>query len=296
MNTLKNQKKSQIYALGTVLLWASAFVSTKIALIYFKPESVGVLRYVVASIFFLVIGFYKRIGLPKRKDIPKFLFSGALGFTFYMITFNKASQSLTSATGSVIIASAPVFTALFASVVFKEKIKTMGWIAIAVEFGGILILALWDGIFSVNGGVFWMFIASICISIYNLFQRYYVKKYSAIQSTAYNIFAGTLFLLIYLPSAAKQLKHVVNYQLFVIIFMGIFPSALAYMFWAKALSIAIKTSDVTNFMFVTPFIAALMGFLIIGETPTLATFAGGAMIIFGLLMFQKINMLQQIKG
>lgn len=283
------QNQARAYAFGTVLLWASAFVCTKIALTYFTASAVGVLRYLVASIILVVIIFYKRIGLPERRDVPKFLLSGALGFTFYMITFNEASRSLTSATGSVIIASAPVVTALFANVVFKEKIRPKGWLAIAVEFVGIVILTLWDGVFSMNKGIFWMLGAAVCISGYNLFQRYYMKKYTPLQSTAYNIFAGTVLLLVYLPDAVRQLVRAPIQQWLVVIFMGIFPSALAYLWWTKALSIAEKTSDVTNFMFVTPLITTLMGFLIIGEMPTAATFIGGVIIIIGLLLFQKIN-------
>jgi len=287
--SLKKHNQVKGYAFGTVLLWASAFVFTKVALTYFTPSAIGVLRYLTASILFLIIVFSKRIGLPERKDIPLFLLSGAIGFTLYMITFNEASPFLTSATGSIIIASAPVITAVLANVVFREKIKLMGWIAIAIEFSGILILTLWDGVFTINKGILWMLGAAMCISVYNLFQRYYIKKYSALQATAYNIFAGTLFLLIYLPSAAMQLKAAPVQQWMVIIFMGIFPSALAYLWWSKAISLAEKTSDVTNFMFVTPFLATLMGFFIIGEAPTAATIVGGGIIFTGLLMFQKMN-------
>jgi drug/metabolite transporter (DMT)-like permease len=96
-------------------------------------------------------------------------------------------------------------------------------------------------------------------------------------------------LLFFLPKAGSQVLHAPAYQLPVILFLGIFPSCLAYIWWAKGLSLAEKTSDVTNFMFVTPFIAAVIGFLMIGETPTKATFIGGAIIIMGLLLFQRLN-------
>ena len=224
-----------------------------------------------------------------KKDFPKFLLAGVLGFALYMITFNQASKSLTAATGSVVIASAPILTALFARIIFKEKIRPLGWLAIAVEFSGILVLTLWSGILSVNAGILWMFGAAVCISSYNLLQRSLLKKYSPLQATAYSVFAGTLFLLVYLPDAAIQFGNAPLYQLLVMGFMGVFPSALAYMLWAKALTMAQKISDVTNYMFVTPLLAALMGFLIMGEIPTLATCVGGLMIFTGLLLFKKSN-------
>ncbi|MGA9518887.1 MAG: DMT family transporter [Trichococcus sp.] len=150
-------------------------------------------------------------------------------------------------------------------------------------------MTLWNGILSVNAGVFWMFGAAVCISGYNLLQRSLLKNYSALQSTAYSVLAGTLFLLWYLPDATVQFGNAPLQQLLVMIFLGVFPSALAYMLWAKALMIAQKTSDVTNYMFVTPLLAALMGFLIMGEIPTLATCIGGSMIFAGLLLFKKAN-------
>ena len=59
------------------------------------------------------------------------------------------------------------------------------------------------------------------------------------------------------------------------------------MLWAKALMLAQKTSEVTNYMFVTPLLAALMGFLIMGEIPAWSTWLGGLVIFAGVLLFKK---------
>ncbi len=281
--------KSHLFALATIILWASAFPLTKLALGYYSVHSIGVLRYTAASAVLLIIALFKKIGLPALKDIPKFLVSGALGFTVYMIVFNEASRTLSSATGSILISSAPVITALLAGLVFRERIHPLGWAAIGISFIGILVLTLWDGVISMNTGVFWMLAASLCISLYNLFQRQYAKRYTALQSTAYNIFAGTLLLQIFMPKAAGEIAAAPPIQWAIIIFMGLFPSALAYLFWATAISCAEKTSDVTNFMFVTPFLASIMGFIMIGEMPSPATFAGGVLIIGGLLVYERVN-------
>ncbi len=286
---LFKENQSRLYAIGTILLWSSAFVFTKIALEYFSTSSVGVLRYLCASFFFFFLVFNKKIGLPKVKDIPYFLISGAAGFSLYMTFFNTGSITLSPATSSIIIATAPVFTAILSSIVFKEKVRLLGWIAIAIEFCGILVLTLWDGVFTINIGILWMLLSAICISVYNLFQRHFSQKYTALQSTAYSIFAGTLLLLINLPHASVELSTAPGRQIFAIVFMGIFPSAIAYLWWSKALATAEKTSDVTNFMFVTPFLATLLGFLIIGEIPTLSTIVGGFIILAGLFLFQRVK-------
>lgn len=286
---LTNRNLTRAYAFGTILLWASAFIFTKMALQYYTAMAVGVLRYFVAAIFFIVIAVHKRIGLPDLKDVPRFFLSGAIGFTIYMILFNQGCTTLTSATSSIIIATAPVITAILARVILHEKVKVIGWIAFAIEFVGILVLTLWEGILSINQGIFWITGAALCISGYNLLQRKYTKRYSALQTTAYSIFAGSILFVFYWPKALSQLMAAPLNQWLIIIYMGVFPSAIAYLFWSKGLSIAHKTSDVTNFMFLTPLIATLMGVLMIREIPTSGTFAGGGIIIIGLFLFQKSN-------
>lgn len=285
--SLSNQNRSRLYAIGTILLWSSAFVFTKIALEYFSPSSIGVLRYLCASLFFLFLAFNKRIGLPDVRDIPLFLISGAMGFSLYMTFFNIGAGKISPATASIIISTAPIFTAVFSLIIFKEKIKLLGWIAIAIEFCGILVLTLWDGVFTINIGIIWMLGSAICISIYNLFQRHTIKKYTALQATAYSVFAGTILLLFNLPLATTQLISAPGRHLFAILFMGVFPSAIAFLWWSKALVTAEKTSDVTIFMFVTPFLATFLGFLLIGEIPSTATMFGGVIILAGLFLFQK---------
>ncbi len=63
-------------------------------------------------------------------------------------------------------------------------------------------------------------------------------------------------------------------QLGVVLFLGVFPSALAYLPWAKALACAARTSTATNYMYLTPFLALLLEYLIIAETPGPGTFVG----------------------
>lgn len=280
-------KNYHFYALLTVLLWASAFVFTKIALRCFTSPVLGLLRYCVASVAILIIVITKKIPFPKWKDIPLFFVSGAFGFTFYMILFNKGSETLSSSTGSIILATAPIITALLAFFVQKERLQVLQWIAIGIEFAGILILTLWNGILSINAGVIWMVASALLVSLYNLIQRKLSKTYTSLQCASYSIFTGTIMLLVFLPQATKEISGATIYDILVICFLGIFPSAIAYIAWSKALSIAKKASQVSNYMFVTPFLTTILGFLMIGEIPDLATLAGGITILFGIFLFYK---------
>ena len=97
---------------------------------------------------------------------------------------------------------------------------------------------------------------------------------------------GTILLLIFLPKGVSELVTAPPIQIFAIFSLGIFSSAIAYILWGKALAIAEKTSDVTNFMFLTPLLSTILGFLLLKEIPSIGTFIGGSMILIGLILFQ----------
>ncbi|MFK4784697.1 DMT family transporter [Fusobacterium sp. MFO224] len=295
MNNFIKNNESKCFAFGTIFLWASAFPVTKIALSYFTPQTLGLVRYLSATICLLLIGYIKKIGLPKTRDIPKFLFSGGMGFFLYMITFNTGSIYLTSATSSIIIAIAPILTALMSNLLLKEKINVYGWIAISMEFVGILFLTLWNGEFSLNIGALWMIGAAFVLAIYNITQREYTKTYTPFQSTTYSIIGGTVLLSIFVPESTSQIMAAPLKAWGIIIYLGIFPSAIAYIWWSRALSIAKITSEVTNFMFVTPLLSGIMGCILVNEYPSLETYVGGTIILSGLMLFNLTNK-NDIKG
>lgn len=273
------------YAMVTILFWSLAYVLTRLALEHFSAFSLGFLRYALASLVLIGIAVCTKMKLPHKKDIPRFLLAGCLGFFLYMIAFNQGQAQVTSSTASIVIASVPVLTALLARFVYGEKLRVFQWVAIGVEFIGVGILTLMNGTFSLNSGLFWLFIAALALCLYNLLQRKLIQTYSALQATAYSILCGTCMLAIFSPTAGKEIVTAPPEQFLYLAILGICSSVVAYIAWAKAFAKAKKTSQVSNYMFVTPFLASLFGFLFAREIPDRATLMGGAVILVGVLIF-----------
>ena len=82
-----------------------------------------------------------------------------------------------------------------------------------------------------------------------------------------------------------ELRAAPSHALWLLVFLGIFPSAAAYLCWTKALSISPRTSLVTNYMFLTPFLSMLLDFAVRGGLPEASTFMGGAVIMGALVLF-----------
>lgn len=281
-------EKKKVFGLSflSVFLWASAFPLTKVAQQQFTSIPLGFLRCTVAAIFLIIIGKCCHIRLPQKKHIPLFFVSGGLGFTGYMITFNTGILTLTSATSSIIIAVTPILTAIVASHLYKEKIKPIGWAAIAAAFIGVLILLLWEGVFSINIGLIWTVGAAIVFCGYNIMTRKLsAMGYNALEIVTYSMICGAILLGFWVGDGLHQLAGASVSHIIALIYLGALPSATAYFTWGKAMSYAERTSEVTNFMFVTPLLSTIMGFIILHEVPNAGTFIGGAIIIISIVVF-----------
>ncbi len=279
------------YAAVTILFWSLAYVLTRITLQYFSAFSLGFLRYFFASCALLVFAVRTKMKRPRKADLPWIAASGILGFFLYMIVFNLGQSMVTACTASVVIAMVPVITALLARIFHHEKLRPFQWIAIGIEFAGVLVLTLFNGVFSLNSGLLWLFLAAVFLSAYNLIQRRLIRTYSAFQSSSYSIFVGTLLLAVFLPTAIREISVAPAIQLVYIAMLGIFSSAIAYAAWSKALSLAAQTSQVSNYMFITPFLTSILGFLLVGEIPDRATLLGGSVILLGVFLFNFGNKL-----
>lgn len=273
------------YAMVTIIFWSLAYVFTRLTLQYFSAFSLGFLRYFVASAALLCVAVLTKMKLPERKDLLWFLAAGGVGFFFYMIAFNQGQALVTAATGSVVIATVPVITALLARFIYRERLQAFQWAAILIEFIGVAVLTLMNGAFSANMGLVWLFWAALALSVYNLMQRRLTKTYTALQASTYSIFFGTLLLAVFAPVSFREISAAPAVQYFYLLILGVGSSAVAYVSWAKAFSKAKQTSQVSNYMFVTPFLTSIFGFLIAGEVPDRATLCGGGIILTGVLLF-----------
>lgn len=284
---------SQAFALATVALWSAAYVYTKVALEHFSPGALGLLRCGVASLAFALVFALGRqrtgnaaSGLcPKMQHAPLLALSGLCGFTFYMLAFNWGSTTLNPTTNCIVISTSPIITAVLARVFFGERLRPLRWVALALAFAGVVVMNGGGHGFMLAPGIAWVLLAALLISLYNVLQRKLARHYSAVQITAWSFFAGTFFLLFFLPDAATQLRSASFDALAVVVFLGVFPSAAAYLFWARALALAPRTSLVTNYMFLTPFLSLLLEYVVTGGLPEASTFAGGGVILASLLLF-----------
>ena len=272
-------------AAGTVLLWSSAFPAVRFCMKYYSPEALMLFRFLVASVFLLGYNGIKKVKPPDVKDLPMFAAAGFFGIFLYMWAFNTGTNMVNSGISGFIIASAPVFTLILSIIFLKEKAKPLVWVGVLISFAGIVIIGSTQIIDTqLNTGVWLLVAAAVLTSIFNIIQRNILRKYSAMQSVTYSITFATLFMCFFFPNLIREFAYAPLSVNIAVVYLGLFPAALAYLMWSYALSKTDKTVHVTSFLYLTPFLASVIAFLWLGETMPGFAVLGGIVIISGMVL------------
>ena len=287
LNDHNTKKQTLLYAAAMLatFLWASAFPATRYALNYYSPVSLMVMRFSAAALTLGVVGMLKKISLPKLKDLPMFVASGMSGVFLYSYLFTTGSVSVPAGVSSFIIASSPIFTLILTRIFLKEIVKPICWVGVLISFCGLAAVTLTQTTeFSFDIGLVLVVCAALCSGAYSTVMRVLTKTYTALEATTYTIIAGALGTLLFLPTAISEMPDSNLTVNLVVVFMGVFPAALAYLAWSYALSKAKKTAHVTVFSYLIPLISALLAYVWLGETLSVFTFIGGLVIIAGMVL------------
>jgi drug/metabolite transporter (DMT)-like permease len=269
----------------TLLLWASAFAGIKAGLKGYGAGELALLRFAVAS---AVLGGYAlATGMrhPDVRDLPRVAAAGLLGITIYHVALNFGELTVTAGAASLIIASGPVFTALFATAFLGERLTVLGWAGIAVSFAGVALITLGEGSGGLHfePGALLILVSAVATGAYFVISKPLLDRYGALAFTTYAIWTGTVPMLVWAPSLVRQMSAATIGQTAAVVYLGVFPAAIAYLAWSYALA-RMPASLLSAFLYLSPVLAIAIAFVWIGETPSAVSVLGGAIAIAGVAL------------
>jgi drug/metabolite transporter (DMT)-like permease len=276
-------------ALVTIFFWGSSFAAIRAGLHSYSPAHLAVLRFLSASAALVVFALVTRMRLPTLRDVPLVFLLGLLGFAFYSLALNYGEVRIASGPASVLIQTAPIWTALAAILFLREHLGAWGWVGIAVSFLGAAVIGLGgDAGFGLNWGAGFVLLASISASAYIIIQKTMLTRYRPVEITTYAIWAGTLLLLPFSSGLAAEVQSAPLADTLAVIYLGVGPAALAYATWAVVLS-RLPASRASSVLFAVPVVAFLVGWAWLGETPTWMAVVGGVLAMGGVAIVNTLG-------
>ncbi|MED3561077.1 DMT family transporter [Bacillus xiapuensis] len=285
--------KAFILASITVIIWGSTFPAIKAGLEGgYTAGHLVLIRYLIASGLFGIYALLPgvKFRLPKKGDILRILLLGWVGISIYHIGVTFGQQTVSAGTAGMLVASAPIFTALIAVFVLKERLGIAGWLGLAIGFIGIGVVsfATTGPSLTISKGAFLVIMAAVATSVLFAFQKPLLSRYSSIELTAYFSWAGTIPFLLFLPGLFHDLQHASLEAHLSAIYIGIFPTAIGYVTWALALS-AGKAGPVTSMLYIEPVVVIIVAWIWLKEWPSSTSLIGGLIAISGVIIVNLLG-------
>ena len=157
-----------------ILLWSSAFITTKPIVDNSEPFTALCFRFFFVALGFLIFSiFTKKIIIDNKNYIIQSVFSGVLFHGFYLGgVFFSVSKGLPTGIAALIVTLQPILTNALAGPILKEKVTWKQWIGVVLGFvGAALVLGFDVGTTLPVIGILAAFIALIAITSSTLWQK-----------------------------------------------------------------------------------------------------------------------------
>ena len=273
----------------TLLMWASAFVAIRHLGRDVPPGALSLGRLLVAVVALGVMLRFQRVRRwPTRREWPLIVLGGTAWIGIYNLTLNEAERRIDAGTAALIVQIGPILVALFATVFLGERLTRWLLAGLAVGFAGVVVIGRVSST-SDNGdlvGVVLAVVAAVTFAVGVITQKKLLGAMSALEMTFWYYVVGAVVCLPWAGELVDVAGTTSLANLGWIVFLGVFPSAIAFTTWAYALS----HSDAGKFAmttFLVPFITTLIAWLALGEVPPALAFGGGVLCIVGVLLTRR---------
>ena len=260
----------RIYPFVFIILWSSAFITTKPIIDYSDPFSALAFRFFFVAIGFFLFSLYlKQSIIVKSKNLIESVLSGILFHGFYLGgVFYSISIGMPTGIAALIVTLQPILTNALSGPILGEKVTIKQWIGVLLGFiGAALVLGLDVGTNIPLLGLIATIVALVSITSSTIWQKKLSNNLPLSVSNFYQALGGCLFHILVIIfftqpyiSFSKTFIIAMSHQIFLVSF-GAFT---ILMFLIKKNS----ASKTVSIFFLIPTTSALMAWIFLNESLT----------------------------
>lgn len=275
------RNRARIFIIASAILWGTSFPAIRMGLKYISPIVFLLLRFVTASFIMLIILFMNNIKIDFRNFGGIIGLSGFLNALAYALQF--IGQKYTYATNAALmINTSPIFTAIFAHFLLKEKLNKAKILGIIITFLGASIIILGaeltievriiGDILCLTAGAIW--------GLYMTLAKRIGEGISELELITIWFLYTVLFSIILLPF--EKVIFVPTFtSILVVLYTALICTILPFLLWFKALKI-MEASTSSNYFILEILISGIVEAILMGLEIKLPFLIGALLVIIGI--------------
>lgn len=286
-----------------VVVWGGSFVAARALLAptgaadaTLSPTVLAALRFVLASAIFVPILLYRQArmrGAAKpvrrltRQDVLWLAGLGQIGMgVYFWLQYTGVRLTNAGIASILVVGLIPIATAFVARLRLGEALRPAHGAALALGLTGVIVVTLQrngDAAFSVSGsfalGALALLANAAAFAIYSTLVRGARERFDALTLTAGTMMTGAVGLvaLAAITGGWGAIGDLTSTQWAWVIFLSLICSVVAYFCYNKALSM-LEAGRAATWVYLEPPVALILGALLLDETITLPSIAGGVII------------------
>ncbi|MGE5405295.1 MAG: DMT family transporter [Candidatus Saccharibacteria bacterium] len=290
--TKSNTSLSQnglFHLLVVYIVWSTTYLAIRLTVMPgagFTPFAMGAMRLLAAGV--LLAAYAGLRGHRLRLSRQELWFSAVTGILLWVGGTGLviwAEQTANSGFAALVIASTPIWVALFDAILDKKTPSLLLVVSLIIGFGGVILLmapSLLQGSSTSLMAAAALVTAAVSWSAGSVYQaRSSVKMVPTVLSTYQHIFGGLALAVMWI-AAGEPMPHPTATAWGAWAYLVIFGSVIAFTSFIKALKL-LPINIATTYSYVNPVLALLLGWWLLDEQLTVWTLAGAILIVVGII-------------
>lgn len=239
-------------------------------------------------ILFVLLIAQKKMYLLKTysgKQYLQSLFMGILNpFLYYMVLF-KAYSLLPAQQAQPLNYTWPIMVVVLSLPLLHQRIRFLNILAVIISFCGVILIATQGDIQNLYiqnvGGILLALGSAFIWALFWILNLW--DKRDNVVKLFLNFGFGFICILLVTFLFSSPLSPPL-YGLAGIVYIGLFEMGISFVIWMKALRLSYTTAQVSNLIYLSPFVSLVFIHFFVGETIQVSTICGLSIIVLGIVL------------